>query len=299
MRCTSAIWRSPATRPGSKSRPIGLFLRLFGQYWPIRLPDVAGTGESCPVITYEFPLNERIRTLLRMESLYERMGFFAAREQPLEHHAGLLTLFEILDVAGRADLKSEIIQELERQRQSLSGLRSNPAISEQALTAVLADIDRAVQALQQTSGKTGQELRENEWLMGIKQRTAIPGGVCEFDLPSYHYWLHHAPHARRRDLESWLAPFLPLQTAIAIILRILRDSGRSSQQVAAQGVYQQMMGGRVAQLLRLRVDDAYEYVPEVSANKYALNIRFTVGGGAQRSRVSQTDVPFELTFCQL
>jgi cell division protein ZapD len=47
------------------------------------------------------------------------------------------------------------------------------------------------------------------------------------------------------------------------------------------------------------VDDAYDCVPEVSANKYALNIRFTVGGGQQRPRVSQTDIPFELTFCNL
>jgi cell division protein ZapD len=251
------------------------------------------------LISYEFPLNERIRTLLRMESLYERLRFFVERDERLEHHAALLTLFEFLEVAGRADVKSEVIQELERQRQSLSALRSNPAISERALSEVLDDIDRAVQGMQQSSGKTGQELRENEWLMGIKQRAAIPGGVCEFDLPSYHHWLHQPAADRRRDLESWITPFLPLQQGVGIILRILRDSGRTGQQLAAQGVYQQMMGGRLAQLLRLRVDDAYDCVPEVSANKYALNIRFTVGGGQQRPRVSQTDIPFELTFCNL
>jgi len=250
------------------------------------------------VISYEFPLNERIRTLLRMEALYERVRFFTSRDQPLEHHAALLSLFEILDVAGRADLKSEMMQELERQKQTLSALRSNPAISEAALSSVLADIDQAVSDLFQTSGKTGQELRENDWLMGIKQRSSIPGGVCEFDLPSYHYWLHHSPQARRQDLEGWLAPFLAMEDGVSIILRILRDSGRTSQQVGTQGIYQQMMGGRVAQLIRLRVEDTYDCVPEVSANKYALNIRFTLAGDAQR-RVAQVDIPFELTFCNL
>src|SRR5512134_358125 len=146
-----------------------------------------------------------------MESLYERLRFFVARDERLEHHAALLTLFEFLEVAGRADLKSEVIQELERQRQSLGALRSNPAISERALTEVLGDIDQAVQGMQQSSGKTGQELRDNEWLMGIKQRAAIPGGVCEFDLPSYHYWLHQPAPVRRADLDAWIMPFLPLQ----------------------------------------------------------------------------------------
>jgi cell division protein ZapD len=250
------------------------------------------------VISYDFPLNERIRTLLRMEALYERVHFFTSKEHPLEHHAALLSLFEILDVAGRADLKSEMMQELERQKQTLSALRSNPAISEEALSGVLTDIDRAVSDLFQSSGKTGQELRENEWLMGIKQRSAIPGGVCEFDLPSYHFWLHQDAAARRRDLEAWLAPFLPMQDGISIILRILRESGRTSQQMATQGLYQQMMGGRVAQLVRLRLQDSFDCVPEVSANKYALNIRFTVTGDTQR-RVAHVDIPFELTFCNL
>jgi len=251
------------------------------------------------VISYEFPLNERIRTLLRMESLYERASFFVERDERLEHHAALLALFEILDVAGRADLKSDLIQELERQRQSLSALRNNPAISEEALNNVLQAIDSAAQGLQQTSGKTGQELRENEWLMGIKQRATIPGGVCEFDLPSYHYWLHQPALQRRRDIEEWLLPFLPLQQGVRIILRILRESGRSSQQTAAQGVYQQMMGGRVAQLIRLKVSDQLDCIPEVSANKYALNIRFTLPGGPARPRVIQDDIPFELIFCNL
>lgn len=251
------------------------------------------------MITYEFPLNERIRTLLRMESLQARVAYYAQRDEPLEHHAALLTLFEIMEVAGRADIKSELMQELERQKQSLNALRSNPAISEQALNAVLVEIDAAVANLFHSSGKTGGELRENEFLMGVKQRAAIPGGMCEFDLPALHFWLHQPPNERRADLDSWLQPFQALQTGVAIILRILRESGRSSQQLATQGVYQQMMGGRMAQLLRLRLADNFDCVPEVSANKYALNIRFTHGTGSQRGKLCQIEIPFELSLCSL
>jgi cell division protein ZapD len=154
------------------------------------------------VISYEYPLSERIRTLLRLEDLYERAQYFTAKTDPQEHHVALLCLFEILEVAGRADLKSDLLQELERQKHALEALRENPEISQEALDGILWEIDRTSSKLFQMSGKIGQELRENEWLMSIKQRTNIPGGVCEFDLPSYHYWLHQGTGQRPKVIES-------------------------------------------------------------------------------------------------
>jgi cell division protein ZapD len=251
------------------------------------------------VINYEYPLSERIRTLLRLEDLYERASYFTGKTDSQEHHVALLCLFEILEVAGRADLKSDLLQELERQKQSLELLRDNPEISQEALDGVLWEIDRTSSRLFQMSGKVGQEMRENEWLMGIKQRTSIPGGVCEFDVPSYHFWLHQSAEQHRHDLELWMSPFLPIRDGIAIVLKLLRESGKVSEQIAAQGVYQQMMAGKVAQMLRIRLKRDYQCVPEISANKYALNIRFTVQEGGQRPKVFESDVDFELTFCNL
>ncbi len=250
------------------------------------------------VISYEFPLNERIRTLLRLEDLYRRAQYFAAKDDPEQHHVALISLFEILDIGGRADMKSELMQELERQKQHLEMLRSSPAVALDALNAVFGEIDKIVSDLFLSSGKTGQELRENEWLMSIKQRAAIPGGVCEFDLPSYHYWLNCSADARRLDLNEWIAPFIPIRSGVRIILRLLRESGKTSKQVAQQGVYQQTMAGRLAQMLRIRLDSSYDCVPEVSANKYALNVRFITAIGSQR-RTSVDNVNFELTFCNL
>lgn len=249
------------------------------------------------MIVYEHPLSERVRTLLRLEHLFERIDYFQSRNDGPEHHVALLLIFEVLEVASRADLKSDLLQELERQKQTLDALRDNPDISEEALDNVLWQIDQGSSRLFQNSGKVGQELRENDWLMSIKQRTSIPGGVCAFDLPSYHYWLQQGADVRRHDLQQWLAPFLPTRDAISIVLRLLRESGKTSAQIAQQGIYQQMMAGRMAQMLRIRLSADYACIPEISANKYALNIRFTTQEGIQRPKASDTDVEFELTFC--
>jgi cell division protein ZapD len=251
------------------------------------------------VISYEYPLSERVRTLLRLDDLFERVEYFLRKNDRHEHHVALLFIFEILEVSGRADLKSDLLQELERQKQALEVLRENPDVSQEALDSVLWQIDQASSKLLQAPGKIGQELRENEWLMSIRQRTNIPGGVCEFDLPSYHFWLQQDPEQHRHDLQRWLAPFLPMRDGIAIVLRLLRESGKTTSQVAYQGIYQQMMAGRMAQMLRIRLKREYDCVPEISANKYALNIRFTKQEGMHRPKASETDVEFELTFCNL
>lgn len=251
------------------------------------------------MITYEYPLNERVRTLLRLEDLYERVRFFLAKDDPHDHHACLSGMFEILEVASRADLKSDLLQELDRQRTFLEALRSNPAISQEKLDEVLHEIDAAFANLHATSGKTGQTLRENEWLMAIKQRAAIPGGTSEFDLPSYHAWLHQPAERRRADLAGWLRPMLPVHAALAIVLRVLRESGRTVSLIAFRGVYQQTPAERPAQMLRLALGDELPCVPEISANKYALNVRFLLPEGVQKSRVYEHDVPFELSFCNL
>jgi cell division protein ZapD len=251
------------------------------------------------VIIYEYPLNERIRTLLRLEDLFDKTAHFIGADGAHEHHVALVTLFEILDVAGRADLKFDLVQELERQRQILLSFRNNPDISEEALSGALYEIEQASAALLNMQGKIGHYLRENEWLMSIKSRASIPGGVCEFDLPSYHFWLHREPAGRQRDLSSWLNPLLPIRDGLTIVLRLLRASGRQEQFTATSGTFQLMLGGKTAQMVRLRVRRNEPYVPEISANKYALNIRFTTPGSEGRPKQAEADVVFEMTFCNL
>jgi cell division protein ZapD len=251
------------------------------------------------VIAYEYPLNERVRTLLRLEDLFDRVAFFIARDTPQDHQAALNGLFEIVEVASRGDLKSDLLQELDRQRLFLEALRTNPAISEEKLDAVVSEIETAFADLLASAGKTGQHLRENEWLMTIKQRAAIPGGTCEFDLPSFHHWLHRDGSARLKDLQDWLKPFAPIVTALRIVLRVLRESGKSVPLIAYGGIFQQMPMERSAHMLRLTLKRDLPCVPEISANKYALNIRFILPGSVQRTRLHEADIEFELTYCNL
>jgi len=248
-------------------------------------------------IVYEYPFNERIRTLLRLEDLYEKFSFFLHQPDPMQHHVALSTIFEMLEVAGRADLKSDLLQELERQKHTLISFRSNPNVQADMLDRILEDVDRASSALMASQGKTGQNVRDNEWLMSIRGRTIIPGGACEFDLPSYHAWQKNTPEKRFADISAWFAPIAPLFDAINIVLRLLRESGVTTKVIAQAGSYQQMLQGKIYQLLRVNVVQEMGAIPEISANKYMLWIRFMSQDGDMKPKAFESDIPFDLTLC--
>ncbi|RBH50572.1 cell division protein ZapD, partial [Pseudomonas sp. MWU13-2860] len=148
-------------------------------------------------------------------------------------------------------------------------------------------------------GKFSQHLRENVWLMAIKQRAVIPGGTCQFDLPSYLLWQQKTAVVRRQDIKRWATPLMPTAEAAGILLTLLRDSGKTHHYVARRGVFQQMSGGKVVQLIRVAYDGGLELLPELSANKYALNIRFVSAvTGESRPRQTEQDVEFHLTNCK-
>lgn len=251
------------------------------------------------MISFEFPVTERTRTLLRLEELYGRLVYFIECEHPFEHHAALLVLYELMETASRADLKADLLQELERQKQHLEVLRNNPNVVADTLEDILKAIEKTSARLLALTGKFAQHLRENEWLMAIKQRTNIPGGTCQFDLPSYYVWQQKTGQERRADLIRWVEPLMPTAEATRILLQILRDSGKTIRCVASHGMFQQTPGGALVQLIRISFDRRFPVLPELSANKYAINIRFvSAETGESRARQTEQDIEFSLTYCK-
>ena len=250
------------------------------------------------VILYEYPFNERIRTYLRLEQLFRRMADLIARDPALDHHYALATIFEVMDVGARADLKSDLLKDLEKNKQQLMGYRGNPAIHEATLEAVIDEVDRCYNTLASLPGKAGHSLTENDWLMGLRSRIGIPGGTCEFDLPAYFAWQHRAPDQRRADLQRWASTLAPLADAVTLVLKMLRETGAAQKVFASAGQYQQNLPqGKTFQLLRLRLDPSTGLIPEISGNRLIVSIRLMRQGSDDRLQASSDDSQLELTLC--
>ncbi|NRF71909.1 cell division protein ZapD [Aquincola sp. S2] len=250
------------------------------------------------MVLYEYPFNESIRTMLRLEHLFDRLGQLLPRDAAVDHHFALVTLFEILDVSSRADLKSELLKELERHKAQLVGYRSNPQVSQAALDGVITRIEHAFDGLNHQSGKAGVSLSTNEWLMSVRSRISIPAGTCEFDLPAYYAWQQLDGTRRRADLQAWVATLAPMAEAVQLLLQLLRDTGAPHKVFTNGGQYQQGIApGRAYQLLRLRIDEAAGLVPEISGHRLMVSIRLMRCEPDGRLRPASEDLPLELALC--
>ncbi|MCB5362689.1 cell division protein ZapD [Pusillimonas sp. CC-YST705] len=250
------------------------------------------------MILYEYPCNERVRALLRVEHLFSRIFFFVEGGQVQHHQIAVSTLFELFEICERSDLRGAVLQDLERQRTALSALRRIEGVDASALEATLDDIQRTSSALS-GQGRIGQVLRDSEWLSSLRGRLAVPGGSSPADMPSYYAWQIKPSEARCDDIKTWLGSFLPLYDGLALILRLLRESAHVTDVQAVQGAYQEMLAGKTFQLLRVWVARDAGVFPEISANKYVIWVRFSQQDNELRPLPVARDIPFRLARCNL
>ncbi len=250
-------------------------------------------------IIYEQPLNERTRTLMRLEFLFGQANTYTYRNSGWDSRAAVNTLFEIINVLGRADLKTEIMKELERQAAYLEKIAENPQVDKGRLVKILDEMDVLIDSLHGLRAQD-MDIRNNEFLTSIKQRTNIAGGSCDFDLPAYHFWLSQPEEKRVMDIQAWLEPFEPIQRSVNLILRLIRDSAQTNHEVAEAGFFQKSLDtNSCPQLVRVTLVGDTPCFAEISGGKHRFTIRFMQSQFCDRPTQMDQDIPFKLTCCIL
>jgi cell division protein ZapD len=237
-----------------------------------------------------------MRTFLRLEHLMQRMNKYLDGTDRLATHGAITTLIELFSLSMRGDLKSELMKELERQISNLNRLEHDPEVDQSRLSEVIEKQRHLITRLHGMSGQLGQELKENDFLNSIRQRTSVPGGTCDFDLPAYHYWLNRPVEDRHAQIRRWNQPFEQVEEAIGQILELIRDSAIPEPKAAANGFYQQALdSGRPYQIIRIILPEDADHYPEISAGKHRFSVRFfQLGNLEERAIQVEQDVSFQL-----
>jgi len=258
-------------------------------------------GSVSKSILYEQPLNERVRTFLRLEYLFKQAAHHAKRNTEWDSRATLNCILEILSVFGNTNLKSEVLKELDRHAGNLKRLEENPGIDTQQLGLLLDSLTERMDGLRQINGQIAGELKNSEFLASIRQRSAIPGGTCDFDLPAFHYWLQQPARKRTDDLYRWLETFDAIGQAIQLIIRLTRESAELKLAIAEGGVYQQTLDPNLPfQLVRIALPATAPYYAELSGGRHRFTVRFLDFSTVEdRARQTSKDVEFELACCAI
>jgi cell division protein ZapD len=249
-------------------------------------------------MTFEHPLNERVRIFLRLEHLFEKVEYFAPQPDHWNTRAAVDALLDILAITARADIKTELLKEIDRNLSTLASIGNQPGVDPSALSEVISELEEAASGIHELNGPIGAEAREDEFLKAIAQRSSIPGGACSFDLPFYHYLLMQRPDQRLARLKRWLKPMEPVSKSVRLLLSLARTSAKPRPLVAEKGFYQEALSPQApAQLVRVGIAPELQLFPEISGHKNRFSIRFMQFERFGRPTQSHETVEFSLTCC--
>jgi cell division protein ZapD len=250
-------------------------------------------------INYEQPLNERIRIFLRLEFLFSQAAHHLRESSQWDSRSTLSSLLDVISIFGRTDLKTEVLKELERHSATLTRLASNPDVDQPRLKQILGDLEKLTRQLHKPGGPIAADLKTHEFLSAIQQRSAIPGGTCDFDLPGYHFWLQQPASQRTQDLANWLGRFETIAQAIQLILKLVRESAPLKAVTARNGFYQMTLdSSHPCLLVRVEVAKDVPYYAEISGGRHRFTVRF-LELSKQDGHIKQAtrDIDFKLGCC--
>jgi len=255
--------------------------------------------ESDRTLVFEQPLNERMRTFLRLDFLYSQALYHNETASQWGTRAAVSSLIDILAIITRSDVRSDALKELERQLTLLAEYQSKPGVDANRLKTLIVNLTRLRSELLNTGIANLQPLKDSDFLNAVKHRSSIPGGTCDFDLPDYLYWLSQPDEARVRAFNQWLTVLRPLCDAVSELIWLTRQNGRTRQETAQGGNFTiTFERENPLQLLRIVLPASMGLYPEVSGSHHRCNVRFLSWKGlAERATQAEGDVKFLLTCC--
>jgi cell division protein ZapD len=253
------------------------------------------------LIVYEQPLNERIRTFLRLEFLFKQLEHHTSGMTEWDVRSALNTLLDINDLLARTDIKNELSKELDRHSNILKALDKNPAVDSERLKIILNDINQYLLQLRDPTCQPGLALKQDELVSSVKQRNAILGGSCNFDLPMFHHWLNLPATDQNDHLERWQQDVLIIRKSVFLIINLIRNSSNPTTETAEKGFFQKSLEQNInCQMIRILLSRDLEYYPEISAGKHRFTVRFMKQVNTSvRPVQSDIDIQFKLHCCIL
>lgn len=241
-------------------------------------------------LIYEQPLNEKIRSYLRLEYLSEQLSLNLVHDY---QHRCFDPLFSLCELSERCDYRSDVIKDIDRQLQLLHSWKGLPQANTSQIQQIIDSLMTSRETLQ-APGRIGSELKQDRFLQALRQRFNMPGASCSFDLPQLHFWLAQPFEQRCSAYEDWIAPFMPLLDAVSQLLLLTRDTAEFINTEANAGFYQGVSESPLS-LIRVKIDPTQGCYPTISGHRNRYAIHFV---DFHTQKHTDKSVAFQLAACR-
>ena len=246
---------------------------------------------------YELPLNERLRTFMRVEFLFDRLNNFSGSKDHWQIRTTIHTLLEIYTILARTDVRREVLADLDRYIIQMQRFQSMPDADNEMATNLLEDLNVIKERMIQLGIGYLHPLRDDDYISALLHRHTLPGGKAEFDMPRYKFWLESDPKKVKEDLNQWINVIKPICGGIEKLMWIIRESSEPIGTVATSGQYNHQIG-KTAQisLIRVFLDNTSAY-PEISGGRHMIAIRFLERDSNGKFIPTEENIEFKLSLC--
>lgn len=229
---------------------------------------------STDIITFEIPLNEHMRSLLRLERIFRETRRHIEFSTASAHFFALKQIFLLLDFFERGEFKAELIKELDRELKYFTKLGTNPDVDLSKLDVFINQLGQLSNWFKNHHGKIGHQLLKQEFLSTAKQKLINGCARITFDAPFVKLFLSKPAAMRQDKLNEWLKSFKAIQTSTEVLLRLSRETGFYQTAFAEEGFYQQEMKKNEFKFIGIRLPTEMNIYPEVSSGPKRFSIRF-------------------------
>ena len=243
------------------------------------------------MITYELALNERTRRFLRVQEVFQKFDAHINNMSKFSEHACFTTLFDVMSCASRSDLKIEIIQELDKQILNVvkkTKTKKNIKVS--------LDLKKIKKNLEKSVIPPGHQFGNDKFLQELKAASDSPFGIVSSDITQFQSWIKQLEIKEKKEyFKDKFKVYTPIYSGLNSIITILKSNAKSVSRVTKSGVLQHTLDPKEKNdLVLVTLPIKRRFCPQITSNKYALNIHFTQ---TNQSIMIIKPIKFKLAVC--
>ena len=221
---------------------------------------------------FELPLNERTRRLISLENVFTRLNSQIKNMNAFSEFSCFESYFHMHAVASRADIKIEIVQELDKliiKKKLLSKTKKN---LEQ-----IRNLVAAKKNLDKLNVTQGNFFSNDKFLQEIKTSSISPSGIVSSDLARLQLWIQsNSPKTKQVYFINKLEPYVPIFNSLRTYLEVLRDTITFETITSLENglVSYQLDPSAKHDLVQILIPQKLNLFPNLTSNKYTINIQF-------------------------